>query len=218
MSSQNRHNAEKILDRVKMAYGISSDAELARFLDVGRSTPHTWRKRDSPDFDVLFSKCGDLSFEWLLRSDGPVHNEDVLVQKASSDTNFVAVPIYADTLGAGDGDDGRDEILAYGKFFEGWLRGEVGLRPESAFVAPVRGRSMEDLLYDGDLVLCEETKEIQYEDIYACRLNEELKVKHAHRSGNAIVLRSENTRYPDIEVGPGDDFAPIGRVVRRIVR
>lgn len=77
---------------------------------------------------------------------------------------------------------------------------------------------MEDLLEDGDLVLCERLEEIRYEDIYACRLNGELKVKHVHKSNGTITLRSENDRYPDIEVTATDDFGVLGRVVRRVVR
>jgi len=130
----------------------------------------------------------------------------------------VRIPIYEDALGAGPGDVGRDDIVAYGTFFRDWLRSEIGIQPDQAFIAPVRGRSMEDLLQDGDLVLGERAEEIRYEDIYACRYNDELKVKHAHQANGRVVLRSENDRYPTIEVGPGDDFAVIGRVRRRVIR
>lgn len=220
MSSTSRHHAKKVIARIKKAYGIGSDAEFAEMMGIASSTPNTWKTRDSLDHDLIMQKCEDLNLEWVFRGRGFPHNEQQVSDRVAQyeSGNAVAVPIYRDKLGAGTGDQPRDEIVAYGRFFEEWLRYAVGVQSGRAFVAPVRGRSMETLLMDGDLVLCEHVEEVSYEDIYTCRLNEELKVKHVHRSGNAIVLRSENTRYPDIEVGPGDDFAPIGRVVRRIVR
>jgi SOS-response transcriptional repressor LexA len=130
----------------------------------------------------------------------------------------VRIPVFGDALGAGPGQQARDDVVAYGRFFRRWLRREVRVQPDRTFIAPIQGRSMEDLLQDGDLVLCERVEEIEYDDIYVCRLNGEMKVKHAFRSNGGVVLKSENDRYPTIEVGPDDDFAVIGRVARRIVR
>jgi len=130
----------------------------------------------------------------------------------------VSVPIYADALGAGTGDAPRDEVVARGEFFREWLRAEVGIQPSRAFIAPVRGRSMESVLYDGDLVLAVEVETLGTDDIYVTRYNGELKIKHTFRRGGTVVLRSEQERYTDIEVTADDEFEVLGRAVRRIVR
>jgi phage repressor protein C with HTH and peptisase S24 domain len=135
---------------------------------------------------------------------------------AEEDT--ISVPIYADALGAGTGDAPRDEVVARGEFFREWLRVEVGIRPGRAFIAPVRGRSMEEVLYDGDLVLGVQVETLETDDIYVTRYNGELKIKHTFRRGGAVVLRSEQERYTDIEVTAEDEFEVLGRAVRRIVR
>lgn len=70
MSSDSSPVVEEILNRIKSAYDLKSDAELARFLGVGASTPGNWRLRGSINYDVIFSKCGDLNLNWLLRGEG----------------------------------------------------------------------------------------------------------------------------------------------------
>lgn len=220
MSSTSRDHAKKVVERIKKAYDLRSDAAFADMMGLASSTPNTWKTRDSLDHDLIMQKCADLNLEWVFRGRGEPRFDDNVsdaIVRYESKTS-VAVPIYSDRLGAGTGDEPRDEIVSYGRFFEDWLRSAVGVQPDRAFVAPVRGRSMENLLMDGDLVLCEHVEEINYEDIYACRLNNELKIKHVHRNGSTIVLRPENDKYPTVEVGAGDDFAAVGRVKRRIVR
>jgi len=178
--------------------------------------------QSTPSVDVL-QKIVDqfeVNPSWLLIGEGDMRLGEYRteVDSESEMGERIRIPIYEDAAGAGTGEVPRDDIVAYGRFFKSWLRSETGIQPDRAFIAPVRGRSMETLLQDGDLVLCERAEEIQYEDIYVCRLNGELKVKHAHRANGTIVLKSENDRYPSIEVGQGDEFDVIGRVVRRVVR
>lgn len=219
MSNGSSHSANEVLDRLKSAYNLKSDADLADRLGVAPNTVATWRRRDSIPFERILSHCDDLDLNWILK--GRNGSQSAIISSPTQDYQLqkkIQIPIYENAAGAGTGERGRDSIMAYGTFFRGWLRNEVGVQLDHLFIAPVRGRSMEDLLVDGDLVLCERVEKIRYEDIYVCWLNDELKVKHVHRAGGTIVLRNENDRYPAIEVGPGDDFDVIGRVVRRVVR
>jgi phage repressor protein C with HTH and peptisase S24 domain len=216
MSNNSSQEASAVLDRLKDAYELESDADLARMLEVAPNTVATWRNRGSVPFKRIVAQCDEVDLNWILRG-----SRTAMAQMQEEDysvSEVVHIPIYDNAAGAGTGEVARDDVVAYGSFFREWLRGEVGVRPERAFIAPVRGRSMENLLVDGDLVLCEQMEEIRYQDIYVCRYEQELKVKHAHRSGGTVILRPENDRYPAIEVDQGDDFAVIGRVVRRVVR
>jgi len=218
MSSDPSRTAKAVLDRLKDAYDLDSDAALARKVDVASNTVASWRHRGTIPFDKILSKCNELDLNWVLKGEKSSQNEMVKDPSRDLSGDAIRIPIYEDAVGAGPGDVAQDDIVAYGTFFRRWLRSEIGIQPDRAFIAPVRGRSMEDLLTDGDLVLCERAEEIRFEDIYVCRYEGELKVKHAHQANGTIVLQSENDRYPSIQVGSGDDCGVIGRVHRRVVR
>ena len=55
-----------ILDRIKEAYRLKNNAELARFLGVKPNTISNWYARNSIDYDIIFSKCDDLDLTWLI--------------------------------------------------------------------------------------------------------------------------------------------------------
>lgn len=63
-------NKGLILDRIKAAYGLSGNSELARFLGVAPNTITNWYNRNSIDFDLVFPKCENVDFNWLLTGKG----------------------------------------------------------------------------------------------------------------------------------------------------
>lgn len=63
------HKSE-ILDRFKLANNLANNAELARFLDINPATVSNWYKRDSIDWDLIFSKCKRINLDWLITGEG----------------------------------------------------------------------------------------------------------------------------------------------------
>ena len=59
-----------ILNRIKLAYSLKNDAELARFLEIQRNTLSNWYSRNTIDYDKVFLKCESLNFDWLLTGQG----------------------------------------------------------------------------------------------------------------------------------------------------
>lgn len=60
--------ADEVTDRLRIAYGVASDSELARLLCVGTSTVSNWRARDSIPFPQCVTAAHDLglSLDWLI--------------------------------------------------------------------------------------------------------------------------------------------------------
>ena len=65
-------NKTQVLDRIKGYYKLKSNAKLASFLEVAPTTVSSWYSRATFDIDILYSKCVDLSFDWLLTGEGPM--------------------------------------------------------------------------------------------------------------------------------------------------
>lgn len=59
-----------ILNRFKEANNFTTDIELADFLGISKSTLSNWYKRNSIDYDLLFSKCEQVDMNWLLSGNG----------------------------------------------------------------------------------------------------------------------------------------------------
>ncbi|HBX45525.1 helix-turn-helix domain-containing protein [Limibacterium fermenti] len=62
----NKINKSQILDRLKEAYNLAGNSELARFLGVAPNTITNWYKRNSIDYDLVFTKCVDIDLTWLI--------------------------------------------------------------------------------------------------------------------------------------------------------
>lgn len=69
------NDKKEILERVKVAKNLASDAILAHFLGIKPSTLSNWKARNSIDYDKLFSKCEDLNLDWLLTGYGNMQRE-----------------------------------------------------------------------------------------------------------------------------------------------
>ena len=63
-------NKAGVLDRIKSYYGLKNNAKLCIFLGVAPTTISSWYARDSFDLDIIYSKCVDISFDWLLTGEG----------------------------------------------------------------------------------------------------------------------------------------------------
>ena len=59
-----------ILNRIKKAYNLKNDAMLAKFFGVKPSTLSNWYSRNTVDFDLIFAKCEQINFDWLLTGRG----------------------------------------------------------------------------------------------------------------------------------------------------
>ena len=67
-------DVSEIVKRAKEVMGFKTDAELANYLGVSRSTLCNWCARNSIDFPLLLERMKDVDYNWLLLGKGaPVH-------------------------------------------------------------------------------------------------------------------------------------------------
>ena len=59
-------DASNIIDKLKLFYQFSSDAALAKLLDIRANTLAIWKVRNSVDLKKIFECCPELDFNWLL--------------------------------------------------------------------------------------------------------------------------------------------------------
>lgn len=107
MTRNNSQFANLILNRLKEAYSMKYDAELAKFLGKDPSTISTWRRRNTIDYNLIFSKCHDLNANFIIHGDLPIRRDAVeknpdhiSEQKIEYQTQNIIYKIDNLTLGA----------------------------------------------------------------------------------------------------------------------
>ncbi|WP_294606577.1 helix-turn-helix domain-containing protein [uncultured Bacteroides sp.] len=63
-------NVADIVKRAKRVLNFKTDADLAGYLGVSRSTLSNWVARNSIDFPLLLNKLKDVDYNWLLLGKG----------------------------------------------------------------------------------------------------------------------------------------------------
>lgn len=77
MTTESLQNAIIILNRIKEAYNMKYDAELADLLDKDPSTISTWRRRNTIDYHLIFTKCHDLNANFIIHGDLPIRRSEI---------------------------------------------------------------------------------------------------------------------------------------------
>lgn len=65
-----KNDTRLIYNRIKSAYGLKTDRELADFLGITPQVIPTSILRGSVQWDKIFQKCEFLSIDWLLTGEG----------------------------------------------------------------------------------------------------------------------------------------------------
>ena len=61
---------DELISRLKIYFKTETDKELAQYLGVSATNLSNWKKRNTFDFDVVFTKCEGVNFNWLFLGEG----------------------------------------------------------------------------------------------------------------------------------------------------
>jgi len=95
------YSKQGILNRLKEAYNIQKDTDLANLLGISKSTLSNWVSRDSIDFDKVFSLCEHIDINWLLTGRGSMLKEETTPLMEAKDAPAVQIlhhPKVADKI------------------------------------------------------------------------------------------------------------------------
>lgn len=203
-----------ILNRLKEYKNFTTDTQLAIFLGIERSTLTNWKKRNSIDYDLIFSKCEqmDINIEWLINGKGymtdrAVHlvNEDR--QTTDSHLETQEVPLYDLEATAG-----LVDLLNSNKPQATLDTIKIPNIPKCDGALTVTGDSMYPLLKSGDIVLYRKTpkdpESIFYGEMYLLgvridEFEEMITVKFVQKSDlglDYIKLVSQNQNHQSKDV------------------
>ncbi|MEX2585812.1 MAG: S24 family peptidase [Balneolaceae bacterium] len=202
----------ELLDRLKTAFNLRFDSDLARFLNINASTVATWRKKSSMKFDRIIEFSNTLNLNWLFYGEGPVWRNEV-----RGSTSEPELPYYTDLLPDKEGiaGDSREEMVCL-PMPERFLREELNCCNEDLFVTRASGNSMEPTIRDRELLLVHRTDRKPYAGrVYLVRMEESILCKRLHEEPEGRVrLISDNKQYKEMTMKQeAPSFEILGRVV-----
>lgn len=210
-------NVLNIVKRAKQVRGFKTDAELANYLGISRSTLSNWCSRNSIDFPLLLTKLKDVDYNWLLVGKGkPVR------ERKMCDTNLVtgeveilhnpktpdamkdrSVSLYDITAAA----NLRTLLANKHQYVVGQI--QIPSIPLCDGAVYISGDSMYPILKSGDIVGFKEISSFSnviYGEMYLVSFNidgdEYLSVKYVNRSEveGCIKLVSYNTHHEPMDL------------------
>ncbi|MFP4480096.1 MAG: S24 family peptidase [Desulfohalobiaceae bacterium] len=195
---------QAFMQRLAQATSLRSQADLASFLDLHRSSISRAKQRDTVPQAWISRICQafDLDPCWLA------HGEP-------TSPNLCLVPKVQARLGAGGGSYLVDsETEGEFAFRRDWLRKKG--QPERMLLMQVLGDSMEPVIREGDTVLIDRSQqELSSGGIYALGLEETILVKRLEKRPGALVLISANPAYAPIHL-QGEELHSV-RLIGRVV-
>ncbi|CAH6891654.1 putative transcriptional regulator [Vibrio chagasii] len=191
---------ELSLRKLKEVTNTSTNAELAKVLEISPKTIYTWRERQNIP-EKIFLKARQLS------------------QKAVSlPTGYLELKFFDIEVSAGQGTlVEKEEESSAMVFSEKFIRQELGFNPNNIFLMPVRGDSMLPTLKNQSVVMVNRVDGFSTDGIYVFRYDNRLMVKRLQFLPNGIKVVSDNSAYEAWELRKeeikGADFEIIGEVV-----
>ena len=209
------YTKQDVLNRLKEAYNIQKDTELATLLGVSKSTLSNWSSRNTIDYDKVFSLCEHINIDWLLTGRGSMLKTDTTPlmgdQDSPKEEDDRPVAIHTDNPKEGiplipinamaGAMMGEQTVMEYE-----CERYVVPLFKGAEFLIPVKGSSMYPKYSSGDIVACKRVpmKDLffQWNKVYVLDTNQGALIKRIKKGSDAehILIVSDNKDYEPFEL------------------
>lgn len=189
-----------ILDRIKEAYSLKSNAKLAAFLGIPPTTLSSWYSRNSFDLDLIYEKCVDIDLNWLLTGEGTMFRSKEPVPSVSEKKRHL-IPLFDVTAIGGrqyDADmtavSAPSEMIDTGDWFQ-----------DATAAMRVQGDSMSPEYKSGSIVALRQINDqriIMYGEDYVVETDELRVIKRLQRADDPAYLMACSVNQEQWESGP----------------
>ena len=67
-----------IIERLFIYFQVDNNKQLAEKLGVSNTVLSNWKARNTIDYELLFTKCENINFNWLIKGNGQMLNDDLI--------------------------------------------------------------------------------------------------------------------------------------------
>ena len=230
-------SSKDAIERLKTGLNLSSDNALAELLGISKTTLSNWKSRNSIDIPLVFSKCEQISIDWLLTGRGSMlktkgdsnasptgdtclssakdTNKVTNKQKKEARKSSKGIPLIP--LEAVAGFPASDKEGVYLEDCERYIIPEFEAKGAN-FLIRVSGDSMFPLYNNGDIIACRKITDIlffQWGSIYVLDTSQGALVKRVEeceKDDDCILCVSENPRFKPFQL-PKSDIRSLSTII-----
>lgn len=194
-------------------YSNGNKTQFANLLGITPQGLSTWIKRETFDIELVFSKCEDISSEWLLTGEGDMLKQERRAEPAHQTENpKEGIPLIPFSAMAG-ALTGEQSVLEYE-----CERYVVPAFSGADFLMPVKGNSMMPTYISGDIVACQRVPMsglfFQWNKPYVLDTAQGAIIKRIKPGSDKqhVLIVSDNTDYDPFEL-PYEDIHAVALVI-----
>ena len=222
------NDIKSIIERMKQAYNVKTNKELAEKLGTSLSNIDNWKKRNNiPDkYLLLTSQMNGVEYNWLLTGEGEMYKTQKgginVAEKLENavEINYLPEVYAAAGYGAVNEDYPIIEKMSCSLEFVSSIL-NIKNPYNGVDIIKVIGDSMEPFISNGEVVVIEKTHNAHNGDIVIANINGNVYVKRLEKDpfGKWVKLISENPEYETIKLeGEELNYMQIVGIVRSKIR
>ncbi|PAU95298.1 hypothetical protein CK503_03640 [Aliifodinibius salipaludis] len=201
-----------ILERIKEAYHLETDAEVADFLDIKPSTLSMQKNRGRLDLKRVIERCSDLNKNWLLEGKGDKRTVDgANIQKA--------IPVYT-SLDIKDMRPDFNNSPKAGNIYTDISNGVGGLPGSNSLIGVVSdGNEMAPTVKENDIAVIDLNEDPTPDEIFLIASSHETMLRRLQKEQNKLFAKSQNGQNDPIEISLDKTHCCVGKltwVFRRV--
>ncbi len=197
--------AEKVLNKIKTAYNIETDASLARFLGMKPNTLAMQKKRGSLNWFRILQKCSDIDKNWLLHFNSFPANQ----------TSFLLPYIKQSRMFSGQSLLNDVSNLKKATFPSYLLPEELTNNTDQLLLIKIDDSPRQSTMNNGDVLLVhtEVDPPVENKHYLVDYKKQLLLTRMVVESGNQITLTNENVKLSHHKIqSHSNEITLIGRV------
>jgi phage repressor protein C with HTH and peptisase S24 domain len=213
-----------ILERLLVALHANSEAALGPKLGISSQAIYNAKKKQQvpPAWVFQAAKTYGVSADWIFfgRKNTLCDTKKDEIAKDSSiicDVDLRLIPMVEARISAGQGSletSGKSE-RSYAFRMDFLLRKG---NPEQMVMMRVAGDSMEPEIYDGDVVLLDQSqRDVLPGRIYAVGFEDAIYLKRIDKEPGKVILKSMNPNYRPVTLDVREDCAEQFRVIGKVL-
>ena len=202
MQEKNTQNVIYFLNRLKSILKISTDVELSYELNVKTNVISNWKKRNTLDYELLFTYCvnNNIDLNLIFTDSESIKKTEFNIPVAKKTDNFKdGIPLITTNAMAGYF-KGDAQVLEYE-----CERFVVPVFKDAEFLISVRGSSMNSKYNSGDIVACKKLKLdtfFQWNKVYVIDTDQGALIKRIEQGSteDTLLIVSDNPKYKTFEL------------------
>lgn len=173
----------KIIERIKEAYRLETDAEVADFLGIKPSTLSMQKNRGRLNLQRIIEKCDDLNKNWLLDGEGEMRKDPPQSRH---------IPIYSSLTIANHGPDLHKSIKAGILFADVTEELQHFSSSDQVIGYVISGNSMEPTLKKNDIAIINLESTPEDDAIFLILSENKAFLRRLREKNGSYLLKKDN--------------------------